>query len=204
MGPEQHAADGADEKVNILIVDDRADKLLAHETVLAELNQNLVRARSGTEALRCLLQEDFAVILLDVNMPGMDGFETAKLIRQRARNETTPIIFISAVNDTETHVSRGYSLGAVDYILTPVVPEILRAKIAVFVDLFKKTEQVRRQAEEREKVIREQAARAEAEARQERFALLADASNVLAGSLDYEETFRNLAALVVPRVADFC
>ena len=137
-------------------------------------------------------------------MPGMDGFETAALIRQRQRSETTPIIFISAVNDTETHVSRGYSLGAVDYILTPVVPEILRAKIAVFVDLYKKTEQVKRQAEEREKLIREQAARAEAEARQERLAFLADASNVLAGSLEFQETFQNLANLVVPRLADFC
>src|SRR2546423_4745885 len=193
-----------DEKVSILIVDDRPDKLLSYEVMLAELNQNVVRATSGKEALRCLLQQDFAVILLDVNMPIMDGFETAALIRQRARSETTPIIFISAVNDTETHVSRGYSLGAVDYILTPVVPEILRAKIAVFVDLFKKTEQVKRQAEEREKLIREQAARAEAEARQERLAFLAHASNVLGSSLDYEETFRNLAALVVPRVADFC
>src|SRR5438067_8422270 len=204
MPADSSATEPADEKVSILIVDDRPDKMLAHETVLSELNQNLVCAASGKEALRCLLKQDFAVILLDVNMPGMDGFETAALIRQRLRSETTPIIFISAVNDTETHVSRGYSLGAVDYILTPVVPEILRAKIAVFVDLFKKTEQVKRQAEEREKLIREQAARAEAEARQERFAFLADASNVLAGSLDYEETFRNLAALIVPRIADFC
>jgi signal transduction histidine kinase/response regulator RpfG family c-di-GMP phosphodiesterase len=193
-----------DEQVSILIVDDRPDKLLAHETVLAELKQNLVRATSGKEALRCLLKQDFAVILLDVNMPGMDGFETAALIRQRQRSETTPIIFISAVNDTETHVSRGYSLGAVDYILTPVVPEILRAKIAVFVDLFKKTEQVKRQAEEREKFIREQASLAEAEARQERLAFLADASNVLAGSLEYHKTFHSLAHLVVPRLADFC
>jgi signal transduction histidine kinase/response regulator RpfG family c-di-GMP phosphodiesterase len=204
MSKESSLKEPADEQVSILIVDDRADKMLAHETILAELNENLVCARSGKEALRCLLKQDFAVILLDVNMPVMDGFETAALIRQRPRSETTPIIFISAVNDTETHVSRGYSLGAVDYILTPVVPEILRAKIAVFVDLFKKTEQVKRQAEEREKLIREQAARAEAEARQERLAFLADASNVLAGSLDYEETFRNLAQLVVPRVADFC
>src|SRR5947199_8901604 len=160
-------AEASEEKVNILIVDDRPDKLLTYDVMLAELNENIVRANSGREALRCLLQEDFAVSLVDVNMPGMDGFETAKLIRQRARNETTPIIFISAVNDTETHVSRGYSLGAVDYILTPVVPEILRAKINVFVDLFKKTEQVKRQAEERESLIREQAiaehARVEAE-----------------------------------------
>src|SRR3979411_839005 len=203
MSPNPSAKE-ADEKVSILIVDDRPDKRLAYEVMLAELNENLVCARSGKEALRCLLQQAFAVVMLAVNIPGMDGFEAATLIRQRGRSETTPIIFISAVNDTENHVSRGYSLGAVDYILTPVVPEILRAKIAVFVDLFKKTEQVKRQAEEREKLIREQAARAEAEARQERFAFLADASNVLAGSLDYDETLKNLANLVVPRVADFC
>ena len=204
MTTEPQLPDLSDEKVNILIVDDRPDKLLAHEVVLAELNQNLVRARSGTEALRALLQQDFAVILLDVNMPGMDGFETARLIRQRPRNETTPIIFISAVNDTETHVSRGYSLGAVDYILTPVVPEILRAKIAVFVDLYKKTEQVKRQAEERTSLIREQAARAESERRQEQLAFLAEASKVLAGSLDLQETFQNVARLVVPKLADLC
>jgi len=156
-----------DEKVSILVVDDRADKLLAHEVMLAELKQNIVCARSGKEALRHLLKKDFAAILLDVNMPGMDGFETASLIRQRQRSETTPIIFVSAINDTLNHISRGYSLGAVDYILTPVVPDILRAKIAVFVDLFKKTEQIKRQAEEREKLVREQAvaehARLEAE-----------------------------------------
>src|SRR4029453_5815775 len=176
------------DKVGIRVVDDRPDKLLAYEVMFVPLNKKIFCVRSGKEALRRLLKEDFAAILLDVNMPGMDGFETAALIRQRQRSETTPIIFISAVNDTVNHVSRGYSLGAVDYILTPVVPEILRAKIAVFVDFFKKTEQAKPQAEEREKLIREQAARAEAEARQERFAFLADASNVLAGSLDYDKT----------------
>src|SRR5437868_12854590 len=153
-----------EEKVSILIVDDRPDKMLAYEAILKDLKEDIVCARSGKEALRCLLKQDFAVILLDVNMPGMDGFETAALIRQRARSETTPIILISAVNDTETHVSRGYSLGAVDHILTPVVPEILRAKIAVFVDLYKKSEQIKKQAEERARLLREQAARAEAEA----------------------------------------
>lgn len=192
------------EQVSILIVDDRPDKRLALQTMLAELEQNVVCAASGKEALRCLLHGDFAVILLDVNMPIMDGFETAALIRQRPRSETTPIIFISAVNDTETHVSRGYSLGAVDYILTPVVPEILRAKIAVFVDLFKKTEQVKRQIEERAEFIREQARRAEAEAAQERLAFLAEASTVLSGSLDHGEIFGNLARLIVPKLADYC
>ena len=155
------------DKVGILVVDDRADKLLAYEVMLAALNENIVSVRSGKEALRRLLKEDFAAILLDVNMPVMDGFETAALIRQRQRCETTPIIFVSAINDTVNHISRGYSLGAVDYILTPVVPDILRAKIAVFVDLFRKTEQIKRQAEERESLIREQAiaehARVEAE-----------------------------------------
>jgi len=159
--------DSSEDKVSILVVDDRVDKLLAYEVMLAELKQNIVCVRSGKEALRRLLQKDFAAILLDVNMPGMDGFETAALIRQRQRCETTPIIFVSAINDTVNHISRGYSLGAVDYILTPVVPDILRAKIAVFVDLFRKTEQIKRQAEERESLIREQAvaehARVEAE-----------------------------------------
>jgi signal transduction histidine kinase len=151
------SSSSSQDKVSILVVDDRSDKLLAYEVMLAALNQNIVCVRSGKEALRHLLKEDFAAILLDVNMPGMDGFETAALIRQRQRSETTPIIFVSAINDTVNHISRGYSLGAVDYILTPVVPDILRAKIAVFVDLFKKTEQIKRQAEEREALVREQA-----------------------------------------------
>ena len=167
MSAEKQSKKSDDEKVGILVVDDRTDKCLAYEVMLADLKQEVVCVHSGKEALRHLLQRDFAAILLDVNMPGMDGFETAGLIRQRRRSETTPIIFVSAVNDTMSHISRGYSLGAVDYILTPVVPDILRAKIAVFVDLFKKTEQIRRQAEERANLIREQAnaeqARAEAE-----------------------------------------
>jgi signal transduction histidine kinase/response regulator RpfG family c-di-GMP phosphodiesterase len=133
-------------KVNVLLVDDRPDKLLALEAVLEDLGQNIVRAYSGREALRHVLTQDFAVILLDVNMPGMDGFETATLIRQRKSSEHVPIIFITAFGD-EMLASRGYSLGAVDYILTPVVPEVLRSKVSVFVDLFKKTEQVKRQAD---------------------------------------------------------
>ncbi len=131
------------EKVNILLVDDRPDKLMAVETVIAELGQNVVKARSGEEALRCLLQTDFAVILLDVNMPGLDGFETAALIRQRKRSEHTPIIFLTAVSDTETHVSRGYSLGAVDYILAPILPDVLRTKVSVFVELHRKNQEIR-------------------------------------------------------------
>src|SRR5258706_5541568 len=123
-------------KANILLVDDREDKRMAMEAIIADLGQNIIKVSSGKDALRRLLNEDFAVILLDVNMPGMDGFETAFLIRQRRRSEHTPIIFITGISDTETHVSRGYSLGAVDYILTPVLPEVLRTKASVFVELF--------------------------------------------------------------------
>jgi signal transduction histidine kinase len=133
------------EKVSILLVDDRADKLLALEAVLSEMPLEIVRATSGRDALRCLLQREFAVILLDVNMPGMDGFETAQLIRQRRSSEHTPIIFVTAYQD-EVFMSRGYSLGAVDYILQPVVPEILRSKVSVFVDLYRKNKQVVEQA----------------------------------------------------------
>src|SRR5580704_19755925 len=105
-----------EDRVNILLVDDRPDKLMALETILASLGQNLVMAHSGTEALRHLLKQEFALIVLDVSMPGMDGFETASLIRQRSNSELTPIIFISAINYSEVHLARGYSLGAVDYI----------------------------------------------------------------------------------------
>jgi signal transduction histidine kinase len=154
----------ADERVNILLVDDRPDKLMALETVLVSLGQNLVLAHSGTAALRHLLQQEFALIVLDVSMPGMDGFETASLIRQRSNTELTPIIFISAINYSDVHLSRGYSLGAIDYISAPLVPEILRAKASFFIELHRKTEQLKRQAEIQVQLIREQAARAEAEA----------------------------------------
>src|SRR5258708_9299202 len=134
------------DRANILVVDDSADNRLTLHSILSEPGQHVVTAASGRDALRRLLEQEFAVILLDVNMPGMDGFETASLVRQRRSSERTPIIFITAFSD-ETHVSRGYSLGAVDYIVSPVVPEVLRSKVAVFVDLFRKTEQIRRQAE---------------------------------------------------------
>lgn len=129
-------------RAGILLVDDRPDKLLAMQVLLGPFATETTAARSGEEALRLLLRQDYAVILLDVNMPGMDGFETAALIRQRRASERTPIIFVTAISDTETHVSRGYSLGAVDYIFTPVVAEVLRAKIAVFTELYRKTRQV--------------------------------------------------------------
>src|SRR2546427_12978876 len=121
------------------MVDDREDKLLALEAVLSSLSQNLVKASSGKEALRHLLNQDFAVILLDVSMPCMDGFETAALIRKRPSSEHTPIILITSISNSDLHVTKGYSLGAVDYILTPIVPDVLRSKVSVFVELHKQS-----------------------------------------------------------------
>lgn len=134
-------------KANILLVDDRADKLMAVEAILSSLGQNIVKARSGKEALRQVLHMDFAVILLDVSMPCMDGFETANLIRKRPSCEKTPIIFITSINTSENHIAKGYSLGAVDYMLMPLVPEILRSKVSVLVELQNKSETIRRQSE---------------------------------------------------------
>jgi PAS domain S-box-containing protein len=132
---------------NILLVDDKSDNLVALEAILEPLGENLIRASSGEDALRQLLLHDVAVILLDVQMPDLDGFETAALIKQREKTRSIPIIFLTAISKEETHIFRGYSSGAVDYMLKPFEPEILRSKVAVFVDLHRKTEQLQRQAE---------------------------------------------------------
>ena len=136
----------AEEKVNILLVDDHLENLVALEALLSDLGQNLVRAQSGVDALRFLLHQEFAVIILDVDMPVIDGFETAALIRQREKSRHTPIIFLTAFNKGEHYVFKGYSLGAVDYLTKPFVPEILHSKVMAFVELHKKTEQVKRQS----------------------------------------------------------
>ncbi len=135
------------EKINILMVDDSPTNLLALEAILEGPDRNLVRATSGDEALRYLLNDEVAVILLDVYMPGIDGLETAALIRGREKSRDIPIIFLTADSTGNRHIAKGYSLGAVDYILKPVEPDILRSKVAVFVELFKKTEEIKRQAE---------------------------------------------------------
>lgn len=135
------------QKINILIVDDNPKNLLALEAILQSADRNLVRASSGEEALRFLLDNEVAVILLDVYMPGLDGLETAALIRGRHKSRNIPIIFLTADSSGASHLLRGYSLGAVDYILKPVEPEILKSKVAVFVELYKKTSQVKLQAE---------------------------------------------------------
>src|SRR6267154_1199546 len=134
------------EKVKILLVDDNPDNLVSLEAALETLNEDLVSARSGTEALRYLLENDFAAILLDVKMPEMDGFEAAELIRSRKRSQHTPILFLTAYRNEE-HLFRGYDLGAVDFLFKPIVPEILRSKVAVFVELSRSAQRQRRQAE---------------------------------------------------------
>ncbi|WP_422927577.1 response regulator [Singulisphaera sp. PoT] len=192
-----------DEKVNILIVDDLSDKIMALEAILDGLGQNIITARSGREALRRLLEREYAVILLDVNMPDIDGFETAAMIRSRRQTLHTPIIFITAFSD-EMHTAQGYSLGAVDYILSPVVPEILRTKVGVFVDLYRKTQQVKQQAEERVALAHEQAARAAAEEATRKSSFLAEASTALVRSLDYDSIPQVLAMQTVPFIGDLC
>lgn len=138
----------SEERVNILLVDDQKSNLLALESILEEMGLNCVKAESGSAALRHLLQHDFAVVLLDVQMPDLDGFETATLIRERDRSRDTPIIFLTALSRSESNVFRGYELGAVDYIFKPFHPEILRSKVNVFVELFRKREEFKRQAQE--------------------------------------------------------
>jgi signal transduction histidine kinase len=135
-------------KTKILMVDDKPENLLALEAALRPLDQELVSANSGEEALRCLLTEDFAVILLDVQMPGMDGFETAAHIKERERSRHIPIIFLTAISRELHQQLRGYEVGAVDYISKPFDPWVLRSKVSVFVDLYDKTRRVEVQAEQ--------------------------------------------------------
>jgi len=138
----------AGEKINILLVDDRPENLLALEATLAAPDYNIVKALNGREALKSVLAQDFALILLDVQMPVMDGFEIARLIKQRERSRYIPIIFITAVSKDSMHISEGYSTGAVDYILKPVDPYVLKSKVAFFVELHRKNLQLRQLNEE--------------------------------------------------------
>jgi len=140
-------ADAPEDRVNILLVDDQPANLVALEAMLQGLGQHLVRAGSGRDALKWLLSNDCAVILLDVKMPEMDGFETAGLIRERDRSRHTPIIFLTAADQSHAQAVRGYAVGAVDYLTKPVVPEVVRSKVAVFVELAKKNALLRRQTE---------------------------------------------------------
>src|SRR5216110_2366939 len=153
------------EKVNILLVDDQPAKLLAYEVILKELGENLVKASSGREALEFLLKNDVAIILVDVCMPELDGFELAAMIRDHPRFQKTAMIFISAIQVSDIDRLRGYEMGAVDYVPVPVVPEVLRAKVRVFTDLYRKSRQLERLNAELEQRVAERTAELEASTR---------------------------------------
>jgi CheY-like chemotaxis protein len=167
-------ADGEVPRENILLVDDRPANLMVYKSILEELGQTMITASSGEEALKLVLKHDFAVILLDVNMPTMNGFETANLIRKRRKSSSTPIIFLTAFND-EMNIIQGYASGAVDFMPTPVIPEVLIAKVRVFIELSQMRRQAAMQAEER-------ARRKAAEEAAQSFAFLARVSEGLSRS----------------------
>ncbi|WP_255440218.1 hybrid sensor histidine kinase/response regulator [Caenimonas sedimenti] len=195
--PEENAI----EKANILVVDDLPEKHVVFTTILEELGQNIVSARSGQEALKYILEMEFAVILLDVNMPDIDGLETASLIRQYKKSAQTPIVFITAYVD-ELQARRGYALGAVDYIPSPVVPEVLRSKVRVFVELFRMNRQLQKQAVQREALARSEAARTAAEDAIHRADFLAEASQALSRSLNIDDTIAGVLDLCVPMLCE--
>ena len=141
------------ERVNILLVDDQPGKLLVYEAVLADLNFNLIKAHSASEALNHLLKTEIPVVLMDVSMPEIDGFELAEVIRQHPRYQKTAIIFVSAVHLTDLDRLRGYRSGAVDYVSVPIIPELLRAKVAVFAQLYRKTRESERLTRELERRV---------------------------------------------------
>ena len=159
------------DRANILLVDDHEENLLALESILEPLGQKLLLATSGEEALRRLLVDDVALILLDVRMSGLDGFETAALIKQRERTRSIPIIFLTAASSDEAQIFRGYSAGAVDYLLKPFDPDVLRSKVSVFVELHQKSELVNRQAA----LLRERELAEAVRESEERYRALADA-----------------------------
>ena len=152
------------EQINILMVDDQPAKLLSYEAILGDLGENLIKATSGREALEYLLKTEIAIVLMDVSMPEIDGFELAEMIRQHPRYQKTAIIFVSAVRLTDLDRLKGYESGAVDYIPVPVIPEILRAKVSVFADLYRKTRQLEAMNTDLERRVQERTAELEANA----------------------------------------
>jgi signal transduction histidine kinase/DNA-binding response OmpR family regulator len=191
----------AADKVSILVVDDLPEKHVVFRTILEDLGLDIVSASSGKEALARVLEQEFAVILLDVNMPDIDGLETAGLIRQYKKSAQTPIVFITAYVD-EVQAARGYALGAVDYIPSPVVPDVLRSKVRVFVELYRMNRQLQQQAAAREALARSEAARAAAEEAIHRADYLSEASQQLSRSLNIEDTITALFDVAVPMLGD--
>ena len=149
---------GTEEQVNILLVDDQPGKLLGYEVILSELGENLIKAGSANEALEQLLKSDVAIVLIDVCMPDLDGFELAAMIREHPRFQKTAIIFVSAIQVTDLDLLRGYAAGAVDYVPVPVVPDLLRAKVRVFAELYRKTRQLETLNAELERRVAERTA----------------------------------------------
>ena len=187
--------------VNILVVDDLAPQRLAIDAALSELGERIVSVASGLDALKFLLDHDAAVVLLDVNMPTMDGFETAKLIRERPRNAETPLIFLTADPD-ELRAAEGYALGAVDYLFCPFAPEILRTKVRVFVALSRARERARREAQQVLLLQVEQAARATAEEQSRRLSVLLETANLMTRTQDGSPFQGELLRQIVPQLAD--
>ncbi|XUW92797.1 response regulator [Burkholderia sp. M6-3] len=191
----------SEDKVKILVVDDLPSQHMVLRSVLDGPDQEVVSVSSGREALKAVLQEEFAVILLDVNMPDMDGFETASMLRSYRPTASTPIIFVTAYAD-DAEMARGYSLGAVDYISSPVVPEILSAKVRVFVQMFCMNRELRARAEQREALARAEAQRASADEARQRADFLSHVSHLLTRSLDVETTLIRILETSVPALAD--
>jgi response regulator RpfG family c-di-GMP phosphodiesterase len=190
------------EKANILLVDDRDENLVALEAILSSLDQNMIRARSGDEALRALLTNEFAVILLDIVMPGMDGFEIARAIKRRRKTREVPIIFLTAVDAGPDYAFRGYAAGAVDYISKPFDPWVLRTKVSIFVELHRKNQQLREQSE----LLRTQFAAAPSgeftAELDERLKAVEDEIGVLAGLTSKDEEAAKAVNTLEQRVAE--
>jgi len=195
--------------IKVLVVDDKKENLTAMAAILESPSYKIIKAESGEEALRYLLSNDVALILLDVQMPTLDGFETARAIKQRQKLRDIPIIFVTAVNREEKYITAGYGAGAVDYIFKPIDSQILKSKVNVFIDLFKSQEALRAAHDQLEHKVFERTkdleiARAEAEAARMRAAFLAEASRTFSESFNFEDTIQNLIDFMVPRFADWC
>src|SRR6516164_6818904 len=172
---------GKNDKVSILMVDDQPAKLLSYEAILRDLDEDLIKATSGREALEHLLKNDIALVLMDVSMPELDGFELADIIRQHPRFQKTAILFISAVHLTDIDRIKGYQRGAVDYISVPVVPELLRAKVSLFAELHRKTQQLENLNRELELRV---AQRTEALVRSEKLAAMGRLAGIIAHEIN--------------------
>ncbi len=201
--------------IAILLVDDQPQNLLVLEAVLSNLDAKLVMAESGTAALNHLLDQDFAVVLMDVYMQETSGYEVAAIMKQRERSQHTPIIFLTAADVDRSQMIQGYAVGAVDFLLKPIVPEILQAKVSIFIDMFKKTQQIQEQARALSLVNATLKEQLQANARLtseisiqkdevEHISFLAKASAILNESRDYAQTLAKVARLLVPRLADWC